>query len=227
MITQHALLLTPIFLLALAYSIKNQTQNTQHSFTKIPPSSTNFSSRLFRIDQICQKYRNSPEIKDLRTAFKNLNEKQYPLSLTRIVENRQNTTVRDVFMCIPPKTGTTSWQVFFIRNQYGSKIRPAIQQKLKNLEGALRPLWLNTVTPRFYQYKKTKPELRKSNDKKFYKIMNARHPFERIHSAWHEKFTIHESEIPNGGNKILSKAMQNRAAAISRKMLVWDLGEGD
>ena len=109
-------------------------------------------------------------------------------------------------MCIPPKTGTTSWQVFFIKNQYGNKT--SFKKRIDNLDNSLRPLWLNNVTPRFHEFTNNSQFL---NSRNLIKIINSRHPFERIYSAWHEKFTVHDSEW---SSKINSKSQLNRALKI-------------
>lgn len=82
----------------------------------------------------------------------------------------------ELLTCLPPKTGTTNWQRFF-----AALIHPDIKPEDFTVPDVFSQI------PRIKDKSKKVPEELDIRSQ-YTKLMNVRHPFARLLSAWHQKF---------------------------------------
>lgn len=129
-------------------------------FTTLRSLQRNISSNV-RVDQ---KFRRTTENFDIQIKYR-----EQLVDLFHVDEY-------GLMTCLPPKTGTTNWQRFFAALIYPDK-KP---------EDFNVPEVFNQIPRMKDKSQRIIDQLDSRGD--FTKLMNVRHPFARLLSAWHQKF---------------------------------------
>ena len=120
---------------------------------------------------------------------------QWPpeFEITRQIQKIFYNTTYKYVMCLPPKTGTTNWQIALIENQlrndnnidntteldFSDLIPPKIFKKSEKLL---------KINPNIDHRKQFLKNLIMNEDKTWINGINARHPYARLYSAYNQKF---------------------------------------
>lgn len=160
----------------------------------IIPENKNQKSRINTLNQFCQKYKTqNPEIQadynkigKLYYRDKNHYNKSCP--------NNHCAMKNSFLYCFSLKSGTTNWQRAILQNSM-PKVEPYQLEEpdiyilSKNLA--------NSVKNETYR---TENILKSRENDKILRGINVRHPFVRLHSAWHQKFNKEYIKFAAFGN---------------------------
>ena len=194
--------------------IESGESNKLLSITQLLPKIRNLPagiSRKKRISDVCNIIKNSNEFSFKNDKILEHDWNSRPFINIRVILDRRKkirgVKQANILQCIPPKTGTSSWEWFGVKNIALTEN----QKRILNAKGpksGTRPSWLGDLSYPINKFVEldgmngsTKlsevlfTDTCKNQTRSYFKLMNTRHPFDRIHSAWSDKFVLKPSVL--------------------------------